>query len=71
VEARPHGVKVTAVIAGGMRTPFLFDRFPDLDPGLLQEPKHVAEAVRFVVTQPEGTVIPEIMVLPMGETSWP
>ena len=33
VEARPHGVKVTAVVAGGMRTPFLLDRFPDLDPG--------------------------------------
>ena len=33
VEARPQNVKVTAVVAGGMRTPFLLDRFPDLDPG--------------------------------------
>ena len=71
VEARPHGVKVTAVIAGGMRTPFLFDRFPDLDPALLQDPRHVAETIRFVVTRPAETVIPEIMVLPMRETSWP
>jgi NAD(P)-dependent dehydrogenase (short-subunit alcohol dehydrogenase family) len=71
VEARAHQVKVTAVIAGGMRTPFLFDRFPDLDPGLLQDPKNVAETVRFVLTQPAETVIPEVMVLPMRETSWP
>lgn len=71
VEGRPHGVKVTAVVAGGMRTPFLLDRFPDLDPGLLQSPENVAETVRFVLCQPAETVIPEIMVLPLKETSWP
>ena len=71
VEGRSHGVKVTAVIAGGMRTPFLLDRFPDLDPGVLQDPVHVARAVRFVLTQPAETVVPEITVLPVRETSWP
>ena len=71
VEGRPVGIKVTAVVAGGMRTPFLLDRFPDLDPGLLQDPANVAATVRFVLTQPAETVIPEVMVLPMRETSWP
>jgi NAD(P)-dependent dehydrogenase (short-subunit alcohol dehydrogenase family) len=71
VEGRPHGIKVTAIVAGGMRTPFLLDRFPDLDPALLQDPRHVAETVRFVLTQPAETVIPEVTVLPMRETSWP
>lgn len=71
VEARPHNVKVTAVVAGGMRTPFLLDRFPDLDPGLLQDPRNVADAIRFVLTQPAETVIPELVVIPMRETSWP
>ena len=71
VEGRAEGIKVTAVIAGGMRTPFLLDRFPDLDPGLLQDPATVAATVRFVLTQPEESVIPEITVLPMRETSWP
>ncbi|HEY0821175.1 MAG TPA: SDR family oxidoreductase [Rhizobacter sp.] len=70
-ELRPQGIKVTAVVAGGMRTPFLLDRFPDIDPGVLQDPLHVARAVRFVLTQPEETVVPEITVLPMRETSWP
>lgn len=70
-EARPSGVKVTAVIAGGMRTPFLLDRFPDLDPELLQDPANVAETVLHVLLQPAETVIPEVMVLPMRETSWP
>jgi NAD(P)-dependent dehydrogenase (short-subunit alcohol dehydrogenase family) len=71
VEGRAVGIKVTAVVAGGMRTPFLLDRFPEIDLGLLQEPRNVAETIRFVLTQPEGTVIPEVTVLPMRETSWP
>ena len=71
VEARAVGVGVTALIAGGMRTPFIMDRFPDTDPGVLQEPRNVAEAIRFVLNQPSGTVIPELMVIPMRETSWP
>ncbi|MGE5469788.1 MAG: SDR family oxidoreductase [Bacteroidota bacterium] len=70
-ELRPHGIKVTAVIAGGMLTPFLLDRFPDIDPGVLQEPANVAAAVLGVLALPIGSVVPEISVLPMGETSWP
>jgi len=70
-ELRPQGIKVSAIVAGGMRTPFLLDRFPDIDPGVLQDPMNVARAVMFVLQQPEETVIPEVMVLPMRETSWP
>ena len=70
-ELRPHRVKVSAVVAGGMRTPFLLERFPDLDPGLLQDAGHVAATVVFVLTQPAETVVPEVTVLPMRETSWP
>jgi NAD(P)-dependent dehydrogenase (short-subunit alcohol dehydrogenase family) len=70
-ELRPAGVKVCAVVAGGMRTPFLLDRFPDIDPGVLQDPMNVARTVAFVLTQPDETTIPEITVLPVRETSWP
>lgn len=70
-EARKENIKVTALIAGGMRTPFILERFPDVDPGVLQDPKNVADTVRYVLSQPDETVIPEVMVLPMRETSWP
>jgi NAD(P)-dependent dehydrogenase (short-subunit alcohol dehydrogenase family) len=70
-EARSYNIKVTAVVSGGMRTPFLLERFPDIDVSTLQDPKNVAETIRFVLTLPKETVIPEIMVLPMSETSWP
>jgi len=71
VEGRPHQIKVTALIAGGMRTPFLLERFPDIDATTLQDPKNVAETIRYLLMQPRETVISEIMVLPMKETSWP
>lgn len=70
-ELRPQKIKVTAVIAGGMRTPFLLDRFPDINVETLQDPVNVAKAVKSVLLLPEQTVIPEIMVLPMQESSWP
>jgi NAD(P)-dependent dehydrogenase (short-subunit alcohol dehydrogenase family) len=70
-ELRPKGIKVTAIVAGGMKTPFLLDRFPDIDVDTLQEPESVAEVIRFVLSLPAGTVVPEVMVLPMKETSWP
>jgi NAD(P)-dependent dehydrogenase (short-subunit alcohol dehydrogenase family) len=70
-ELRPYGIKVTAVIAGGMRTPFLLDRFPDLDAGALQAPATVAAAIRSVLLLPRESVVAEITVLPMRETSWP
>lgn len=70
-EARMDKIKVTALVAGGMQTPFLLDRFPDIDLNLLQDPENVAASIRYVLSLPNGTVIPELMVIPMTETSWP
>jgi len=70
-ELRQYGIKVCALIAGGMQTPFLLDRFPDIDRATLQDPADVAQTIRHVLVQPKGTVISEVMVLPMRETSWP
>jgi NAD(P)-dependent dehydrogenase (short-subunit alcohol dehydrogenase family) len=70
-ELRPFGIRVCTLIAGGMRTPFLLDRFPDIDVSTLQDPANVAATIRHVLLQPEGTVISEVMVLPIRETSWP
>ncbi|HEY1164803.1 MAG TPA: SDR family oxidoreductase [Chitinophaga sp.] len=70
-EARQHGIKVTALIAGGMKTPFLLDRFPDIDQAKLQDPENVAGNIRFLLEGPTDTAVPEIMVIPLQETSWP
>ena len=70
-ELRPDNIKVTAIVTGGMRTPFLLDRFPDIDIETLQDPMNVARTIKSVLLLPAETVIPELMVLPMRETSWP
>lgn len=70
-ELRASGVRVSAIVAGGMKTPFLLDRFPGIDESKLQDPVNVACAVRYVLQQPQGTVVPELTVLPTLETSWP
>lgn len=38
---------------------------------LLQDPAHVAAAVRSVLLTPGESVVPEITILPMQERSWP
>ncbi len=75
VEGRPYGIRVTTVIPGGMRTHF-FDRFPEQgipmpDERNLQDPANVAETIVFAVRMPEQSVMPEVMVMPLTETSWP
>jgi NAD(P)-dependent dehydrogenase (short-subunit alcohol dehydrogenase family) len=71
VEARVHGIKVTALVVGGMRTPFILDRFPDTPLQNLQDPKNVAATIQFMLSMPNESVLPELMVVPMHETSWP
>lgn len=71
VELRASGIRVSTLFAGGMRTPFLLERFPDLNPDVLQDPDNVASTVLFLLGMPRGTVIAEVMVLPDQETSWP
>ena len=70
-ELRPFGIKVSAVMPGGMKTPFLLDRFPDIDPNILQDPMNVALGVKWVLQMPRESVISEMMVIPLTESSWP
>lgn len=70
-ELRPYGIRVTAVVVGGMRTPFLLERFPELDAAALQDPDDVADAIRSVLLLPASSVVAELTILPLRETSWP
>ncbi|MGW0122937.1 SDR family oxidoreductase [Streptomyces sp. NPDC003327] len=65
------GIGVTGVVAGGMETPFIMDRFPDTDTGLLQSPEVVADTVMYALSVPTGSALAEVVVVPRRETSWP
>jgi len=65
------GIGITGVIAGGMETPFVLERFPDADTSKLQSPDVVADAVMCALSVPRGSVMPELVVVPRTEPSWP
>jgi NAD(P)-dependent dehydrogenase (short-subunit alcohol dehydrogenase family) len=75
VEGRPHGIRVTTIIPGGMRTHF-FDRFveqgiPMPDERNLQDPANVAQVILLAVQLPPESALQEAIVTPLTETSWP
>lgn len=65
------GVGVTGIIAGGMNTPFITERFPDTDLTKLQSPDIVADTVLYALSVPVGSGVPELVVIPRNEPSWP
>jgi NAD(P)-dependent dehydrogenase (short-subunit alcohol dehydrogenase family) len=75
VEGRPHGIRVTTVIPGGMQTHF-FDRFveqgiPMPDQANLQDPAVVADVIVYAAGLPAASNMQEVIVTPLTETSWP
>ncbi|HEX6484355.1 MAG TPA: SDR family oxidoreductase [Ktedonobacteraceae bacterium] len=75
VEGRPDGIRVTTIVPGGMRTHF-FDRFteqgiPMPDQQNLQDPANVAEVIVFTAQVPSESVLQEVIITPLTETSWP
>lgn len=75
VEGRPHGIRVTTLIPGGMKTHW-FDRFPEQgiplpDETHLQDPATVADAILYAVCLPRGSAMQEMILTPVTETSWP
>lgn len=75
VEGRPDHIKVTTVIPGGMKTHW-FDRFPEQgiplpDEAHLQDSATVAAAILFATQLPPESVLQELILTPLTETSWP
>ena len=70
-EGRRHGVRAMAVVPGGMRTNFFAALEPPPPPENLQPPETVARSILFMVSQPLDSVIHELIVTPMTETSYP
>jgi NAD(P)-dependent dehydrogenase (short-subunit alcohol dehydrogenase family) len=65
------GIGVTGIIAGGMATPFILERFPDADLGMLQSPDIVADTVLYALSVPDTSAVSELVVVPRKEPSWP
>ena len=70
-EGRTKGVRAMVIVPGGMRTNFFKALDPPPPPENLQPPETVARSILFMVSQPLDSVIHELVVTPMTETSYP
>jgi NAD(P)-dependent dehydrogenase (short-subunit alcohol dehydrogenase family) len=67
-------IDVTLLVPGGMRTGFFDGRSPQYAPGpdaALNDPAAVANAVLFVLQQPPGCAVRELVITPSVEPSYP
>ncbi len=66
VEARPHGVRVGAVLPGMVGTAFAGGKPSERDDWVLR-PSDVAEAIVFMATRPAHAVVDELVVHPVRQ----
>ncbi|MDE8668643.1 SDR family NAD(P)-dependent oxidoreductase [Pseudarthrobacter sp. H3Y2-7] len=67
-------IGVTAMIPGGMKTHFFDDRteqYRPQDDSRLNSPGNVAQAILFVLAQPQGCEVREMLICHAEEGSWP
>lgn len=67
-------IGVTTMIPGGMKTRFFDDRpeqYKPQDASRLNDPANVAQAILFVLSQPQGCEIREMLICHEDEGSWP
>jgi 3-oxoacyl-[acyl-carrier protein] reductase len=62
VEAQPHGIRVSAVLPGGVDTGLMEALRPDIDRALLMRPEDVADAVLFLLSLSPTAAVDEIYI---------
>jgi 3-oxoacyl-[acyl-carrier protein] reductase len=62
VEAQPHGIRVSAVLPGGVDTGLVGDARPDLDRSVLMRPGDIAQTVMFLLSLSDQAAIDEIYI---------
>jgi len=60
VEAQEHGIRVSAVLPGGVDTDLVRHARPDLDPTILLAPEDVAQTVLFLLSLSDRAAIDQI-----------
>ena len=61
-EAHEHGIRVSAILPGGVDTELIGDARPDLDRSELLRPEDIAKVVMFLLSLPERAAIDELYI---------
>ena len=62
VEAQPHGIRVSAVLPGGVDTDMSRQSRPDLKADDLMQPEDIAQAVEFLLSLSDRAAVDEIYI---------
>jgi len=62
VEAQPHGIRVSAVLPGGVDTALSAAGLPDLDRSVLLQPEDIAQAVLYLLSLSERAAVDQIYI---------
>ncbi len=62
VEAQEHGIRVSAVLPGGVDTDLIGDARPDIDRSTLLQSEDIADTVLFLLSLPPRAAIDEIYI---------
>ena len=62
LEGQPHGIRVSAVLPGGVNTEMIAESRPDLDASALLEPEDIADAVMYLLGLSEKASVDQIYI---------
>jgi len=66
VEAQEQGIRVSAILPGGVHTRLVADARPDLDPQVLMQPEDIAHTVLFLLSLSDRAAIDQIYIRRSG-----
>jgi 3-oxoacyl-[acyl-carrier protein] reductase len=66
VEAQEHGIRVSAVLPGGVDTKMIAEARPDLDPTILLQPADIAHTVLYLLSLPDRAAVDQIYIRRRG-----
>lgn len=62
VEAQEHGIRVSAVLPGGVDTDLVRQARPDLSPDVLMQPEDIAQAVEYLLSLSPRAAVDQIYI---------
>jgi len=62
VEAQEYGIRVSAVLPGGVDTEMIRRSRPDLDPSALMQPEDIADAVMYLLSLSDRAAVDQIYI---------
>ena len=62
VEAQKHGIRISAILPGGVYTDLIRAARPDLDPSVLMQPEDIAQTVMYLLSLSDNAAVDQIYI---------